>query len=110
AKVTALVLASVVAASAVWADRIIVSPIAPPYDIYHPKDRGQIYSSYRMLVEKRDGITSLEARLIAQYEAVMHDLDFGYEVAKPKVIGETEQEWRVRIPSKFSINQNKRPP
>lgn len=95
---------------AVWADRIIVSPITPSYDIYHPKDRGQIYSSYRMLVEKRDGTSELEARLIAQYEAVQKDLDFSYDIGKPKVIAETPQEWRVRIPSKFSISQNKRPP
>lgn len=94
-----------------YADRIIVGPnMSAFYDIYRPKTREEIYGSYRALVEKRDGISKIEARLIAQYEALLQGLDHGYDTAKPKVIKETSFEWTVRFPSKFSINDRKRPP
>ena len=94
----------------VAADQIIVGPITSPfYNIYRPQTREEIHSSYRALVEKRDGVSKLEAQLIAQYEAVMRDLDNGYEVGKPKVIEETSSQWKVRIPSKFSINDHVKP-
>ena len=100
-----------VLASPVEADQIVVGHIVSPfYNVYRPQTREEIYSSYRALVEKRDGVNKAEARLIAQYEAVMRDLDHGYQVSKPKVTEETSSQWKVRIPSKFSINARKQPP
>lgn len=99
--------------SAAWtvhADRIIMGTLSSPfYDVYRPKTREEIYTSYRALVEKRDGITKMEALLIAQYEAVQKDLDHGYDTAKPRVIEETSKAFTVRFPSKFSINDRQRP-
>lgn len=106
-----MLIMSIVCMPASYADSIIAGHLSHPfYDVYRPKTREEIYSSYRALVEKRDGISKLEARLIAQYEAVLRDLDHGYELGKPKVIKETGQEWTVRFPSKFSINDRRRPP
>lgn len=92
------------------ADRILMGTISSPfYDVYRPKTREEIHTSYRALVEKRDGISKLEARLIAQYEAIQQDLDHGYDTSKPKIIDETSSEWTIRFPSKFSINDRQRP-
>jgi hypothetical protein len=94
-----------------WADQIIVGPNnAPFYNIYRPQTRGEIYSSYHTMVEKRDGISKLEAQLIAQYEAIERDMDLGYETGKPKIIADTPDHWSVRFPSKFSISEHTRPP
>lgn len=93
-----------------YADRIIAAPnFSSNYNIYKPHTREEIYGSYRALVEKRDGITKLEAQLIAQFEAVMQDLDSGYDVSKPRVVKETSGEWTVRFPSKFSLIERRRP-
>lgn len=109
-KVITICLISMSASFSVFADRIIMGSIAKPfYDVYRPKTREEIYASYRALVEKRDGISKLEAKLIAQYEAIMQDLDSGYDISKPKVIEETSSQWTIRFPSKFSINDHKRP-
>lgn len=106
-----LILAFLIAVPRAHADRIIVGPMNNPfYDIYRPQTREEIYSSYRALVEKRDGVSELEARLIAQYELATRELEHGYQIAKPKVIAETESEWTVRFPSSFSINDHKLPP
>jgi hypothetical protein len=95
----------------VQSDSLLVGHIVSPfYNIYRPQTKEEIYSSYRVLVDLRDGVSQLEARLIAQYEAAVHDLDHGYEIGKPKVIEETSSQWKVRIPSKFSINDHKKPP
>src|SRR5689334_14155049 len=101
-RIIILFLAVLFLSSPVHADRKLVFPNeVGPYDIYNPKTRDQLYSSYRALVETRDGIDKLEARLIAEYEAVEHDLDLGYEVFKAKIISNDAKEWRVRLPSKF---------
>ena len=101
----------VIFCSAAGADQILGwQNFSAFYNIYRPQTREEIYSSYRALVEKRDGISKLEARLIAQYEAVWRDLDHGYDIGKPKVVHETAEEWTVRFPSKFSINDRRRPP
>jgi hypothetical protein len=89
---------------AAQADRIISGSISAPfYDIYRPKTREEIYSSYFALVEKRNGISKLEARLIAQFEVVTREMDHGYQIAKPRVT-EGDGRWTVRFPSSFSIN------
>lgn len=80
------------------------------YNIYRPQNRSQIYRSYRALVERRDGISELEARLIAQYEAVGRDMDTGYHLGKPRVADETAGQWTVRFPSKFSLTTHSLPP
>ena len=79
-------------------------------DARYPKTREEIVISYRMLVDKRDGVNDYEAKIIAQYEAVEKYMDTQYDVSKPKIIDGMGNEWRVRLPAKFSVNQRLKSP
>ncbi|MBP6343637.1 MAG: hypothetical protein KA403_06880 [Candidatus Omnitrophica bacterium] len=105
-----IVMCLTTASPLVQADRIIVGPnLTSFYDIYLPRTREEIYSSYFTLVEKRNGISKLEARLIAQFEVAAQDKDHGYQIGKPRVT-EEDGKWAVRFPSSFSINDRKKQP
>jgi hypothetical protein len=84
-------------------------PFRPFDDVTRPKTSEEVKISYHMLVDKRDGADKLEAKLIALYAMVLERRELGYELGKPRV-EEAEGQWQVHIPSKFSINEGRRPP
>jgi hypothetical protein len=93
-------------AGAVGIDRF---PSRPFDDIRRPRTAQEVRVSYRTLVNRRNGIDSLEAKLVALYEMVESRQEIGYDLSKPKILAETANEWRVGIPSNFSINDHRKP-
>jgi len=85
-------------------------PFRPFDDVRRPKTADEVKISYQMLVSRQDGIDSTEAKILALYELVEARKELGYDLSKPGILAETAESWQVRIPSKFSINQNRRPP
>ena len=77
------------------------------HDITKPRTRAEVREVYRWLVDKKDGVDEKEAKLIAQYEATERKLEYDYDLSKPKVVGSSEKEFKVRLPSRFSLT---RPP
>lgn len=75
-------------------------------DLLRPKTRYEILRAYGWLVDLKDGAAKQEAKLIAQREMVMKD-DYvykNYRYESPKIIWETQKEYGVRIPVRFSIS------
>jgi hypothetical protein len=85
-------------------------PFRPFDDIHRPRTAEEVEISYQMLVNKRDGIDSLEAKMIALHEMVRAHQELGYQLDKPKIMAETQGEWKVRVPARFSINKDQRAP
>ena len=83
-------------------------PIITRYFDYNgPKTSDEVLNVYPWRVDVRDGVDRIEAKIIAQHELIVKDLDRDYDISKPKIIEENGQQWVVRIPAKFSMSNSK---
>jgi len=72
-----------------------------------PRTRYAVWKAYQWFVNVNDGVTKKEALIMAQYEVVQKGLDQNYHLAKPKILSETQGQWVVRLPGKFSLTKGK---
>ncbi len=85
-------------------------PFRPFDDVKRPRTADEVKISYQMLVSPGDGINELEAKITALYALVREGKEIGYQLSSPRIIAETADQWKVAVPSHFSINQGKRGP
>src|SRR5690348_13501711 len=83
-------------------------PFRPFDDVKRPRTADEVEISYQMLVSRRDGINELEAKITALHALVRDRNEIGYQLGSPRIIEETADQWKVAIPSHFSINQGRR--
>ena len=104
----ALVMAPRIDAHAWYRYKSCISPLAcRSVNSTKPRTKHGVWRAYQWFVNVNDGVTKREALIMAQYEVVQKGLDQNYHLAKPKVLSETQSQWVVRLPGKFSLTKGK---
>ena len=80
-------------------------PIIPYYNFNHPRTRDEVLNAYPWRVDVKNGVDAIEARIMAQYEMVIRDLDNDFEIAKVKIIKEDLNQFIVQVPTKISLSK-----